>query len=261
MIPFHKYQAAGNDFVIIDNREGEYNLTIEQIKHFCDRRFGVGSDGLLFLERSERADFAMRFFNPDGSSGMMCGNGGRCMVAFAQGVEACGESCTFEAPDGIHSARRVEGGIELQMCDVQKPLLYGDGLHLDTGTSHFVTFVENLEDLDLDTEGWKLRNDKRFAQFNGCNVNFVRVDSRNHISIRTYERGVEAETLACGTGVTAAALSVALIQSFEDGKHRIEVSAMGGNLSVSFVKSGESFSSVSLTGKANFVFAGVAPCM
>ncbi len=256
MISFHKYQGAGNDFVIIDNRNGEIFLSSGQIRRLCDRKFGVGADGLMLLERSERADFAMSFFNPDGSSGMMCGNGGRCMVAFAKAVGACGEDCIFEAPDGIHRAKIQKGKVELQMCDVQKPLFYEDGVHLDTGTSHFVRFVEDLNAVDIENDGRKLRYDERFAAFNGCNVNFVKIESRNSISIRTYERGVEAETLACGTGVTAAALVAALKQGFEDGKHHMEVSARGGELSVGFKKCGESFFEITLTGGAEFVFSG-----
>lgn len=255
-IEFHKYEGAGNDFVMLDNRSGDLSLSTAQLKKLADRHFGVGSDGVILIEQSQEADFAMRFFNPDGTGGMMCGNGGRCAVRFAHSLNACGESCVFLAPDGIHRAEITQEGIVLAMRTPSLPISFAEGVHLDTGTSHFVTFVSDLEEVDVQTLGRRLRCDERFARFGGCNVNFVNVNGRNDISVRTYERGVEAETLACGTGVTAAALATALKQGFADGRHQIRVHASGGELAVGFTKYGETFTHVSLRGDARFVFKG-----
>ena len=255
-IDFHKYEGAGNDFVMLDNRLGELSLTSTQLKKLCNRHFGVGSDGVILIERCQEADFAMRFFNPDGTGGMMCGNGGRCAVRFARSLNACGDSCVFLAPDGIHRAEITTEGIVLGMRQPSSPVGFEEGIYLDTGTSHFVTFVPDLEHTDFETLGRKLRYDERFVRFGGCNVNFVNVNGRNDISVRTYERGVEAETLACGTGVTAAALATALKQGFADGRHQIRVHASGGELAVGFTKCGETFTHVSLRGDARFVFKG-----
>ena len=255
-IKFHKYQGAGNDFILIDNRKGEINLNSEQIKHLCNRHFGIGSDGLILLENSDKEDFAMRFFNPDGSSGMMCGNGGRCIVSFAKLLGLFEKKCSFEAPDGVHHGE-IEGDmVRLQMSDTAMPTFFEDGMHLDTGTSHFVVFTDNLEGVDICSEGRKLRFDQRFDKFGGCNVNFVKPEGKNQIAIRTYERGVEDETLACGTGITASALATSIKQKFEDGFHTIKVSAKGGELSVEFNKSKDKFSNIVLCGKGEKIFCG-----
>ena len=255
-IRFHKYQGAGNDFVIIDNRNTHYDFTESQIQHLCNRHFGVGSDGLILLEESEKADFAMRFFNPDGSSGMMCGNGGRCIIAYAAAAGLFEKNCIFEAPDGIHKGRMEEDGISLQMLNPTRITTFPDGIYMNTGTSHFVHFVDNLESLDLEAQGRKFRYDLRFEQYNGCNANFVRLENDDSISIRTYERGVEAETLACGTGITAAAIATAIKQNKTDGKHITTVLARGGKLQLCYTKQGNDFSEVFLKGRADFVFLG-----
>lgn len=255
-IKFHKYQGAGNDFILIDNRKGEINLNSEQIKHLCNRHFGIGSDGLILLEESDKEDFAMRFFNPDGSSGMMCGNGGRCIVSFAKLLGLFETKCSFEAPDGVHHGE-IEGDmVRLQMSDTAMPTFFEDGMHLDTGTSHFVVFTDNLEGVDICSEGRKLRFDQRFDKFGGCNVNFVKPEGKNQIAIRTYERGVEDETLACGTGITASALATSIKQKFENGFHTIKVSAKGGELSVEFNKNKDKFSNIVLCGKGEKIFCG-----
>ncbi len=255
-IEFHKYQGAGNDFVIIDNRKLHYNFTESQIQNLCERHFGIGSDGLILLEESKSSDFAMQFFNPDGSGGMMCGNGGRCIIAFASAAGLFERDCVFEAADGMHKGRVDEDGISLQMVNPALITTFADGIYLNTGTSHFVRFVDDLEQLDIETEGRKLRYDTRFEQYKGCNANFISIENDNTVSIRTYERGVEAETLACGTGITAAAIALALKQNKPDGRYNTAILARGGKLQVSFCKQGNTFSEVYLKGGAEAVFHG-----
>ena len=173
-VSFDKYQGTGNDFVMIDNRNDEYFFSKDDIIKLCRPHFGIGSDGLIILEKSQNTNFSMRFFNPDGSDGMMCGNGGRCVVAFAKKLGIIEDTCTFEAPDGIHYAKIINGDISLQMSNPHFITFHDDGIYMNTGTSHFVCFVEDLENIDVELEGRKLRHDKRFDKYFGCNVNFVK---------------------------------------------------------------------------------------
>ncbi|MBR1770124.1 MAG: diaminopimelate epimerase [Bacteroidales bacterium] len=272
LIPFFKYEGAGNDFVIIDNRELNLCLDKRIVSFICDRHYGIGSDGLMILENvvktavnsndigpCERSvDFAMKFYNPDGSGGMMCGNGGRCIVRFVKDrglIES--DKTIFLAPDGLHEAEILKtGNISLKMKDVDLFETYADGRWLDTGTSHFVKKTENLISADVFAEGRKLRYDVRFQKHNGANINFYEETAPCFLFIRTYERGVENETLACGTGITAAALSYSVDKNLPDGSHIVSVKTKNDALQVSFNKTGNSFRNIYLTGPAKKVFEG-----
>lgn len=251
---FYKYQGTGNDFVILDNRNGQYNdLTNAQVHQLCDRRFGIGADGLMLLNTQEGYDFGMKYYNADGNEGSMCGNGGRCLVAFARKMGLDKETLRFLAVDGPHEASLNDAAwVNLKMQDVdyveQGPAYY----YLNTGSPHFVKYVNNLETLDVYSEGRQIRYNDRFAA-EGTNVNFVQ-PTEGGIYVRTYERGVEDETYSCGTGVTAAALTFAgeALQSYV-----IPVQTLGGQLEVKFEKTGErTFRNIWLCGPAKLVFEG-----
>ncbi|MEN9684453.1 MAG: hypothetical protein RLZZ28_239 [Bacteroidota bacterium] len=250
---FYKYQGTGNDFVIMDNREGQIVLTTEQISHLCDRRFGIGADGLMLLNSREGFDFEMLYFNADGREASMCGNGGRCLTRFAYDMGIQKDDFRFVAVDGIHEATVGEHGwIQLKMKDVTSIEEYHGDFILDTGSPHYVKSVGDVRKLNVYHEGREIRYSNRF-EGNGINVNFVENDDKK-IIVRTYERGVEDETFSCGTGVTAAALVFA---HNENGFNRIEVQTKGGHLAVEFDKTGDtSFENIWLCGPAIFVFKG-----
>ncbi len=255
---FYKYHGAGNDFVLFDARKNDINLSVEQITKLCDRHFGVGADGVILLKKTPMADFEMAFYNPDGTSGMMCGNGGRCITMFARHIGVSNNSVfSFLASDGMHFARVVdEKTVALKMTNTDKLEIMEDGIWIDTGTSHFVTFVKDLSKADVVAKGRKLRYEARFEKHNGTNVDFVAISKTNDISVRTYERGVEDETLACGTGIVASALVYSIKKKLKDGKHSINVNTLHDNLTVEFEKNGNSFSSIMLIGSAVKVFEG-----
>lgn len=284
----YKYQGAGNDFLIADNREGkiresegilygsndrgeEWSLAIADI---CDRRYGVGADGLMLLEESREWDFRMTYFNSDGSGGMMCGNGGRCIVAFAADLGIT--HFDFEAADGFHTAEilNVSGGtktVRLKMKDVEGIMHFetlsgvesrSDGYFLDTGTRHYVRMVDGVEDYDVVAEGREIRYSSDLQPV-GANVNFVE-PFEGGIKVRTYEKGVEDETFACGTGIVASAIASYVsgvpYVSVQDGRVLYEVSAKKDNLAVDFRvnRTGDAvfFEDVWLTGPASYV-AGI----
>ena len=260
----YKYQGAGNDFVVVDNRRGEADfLTPRDIRRLCDRRFGVGADGLMTLCHSDVADFEMHYYNADGPEGTMCGNGGRCLVAFASHMGI--SRFSFTACDGPHEAQVLaqEGNcstVRLKMRDVPGVEWLPDGCLLDTGSTHFIQWHSDLEHFDVDGEGKRLRWDPRFP--NGANVNFVE-PCGDHLFVRTYERGVEAETWACGTGATASAIASYLhgekcfTSADENGAKRIKfvIYTLGGRLAVDFFAGKDgSFRDVWLTGPATRVF-------
>ncbi len=255
-INFYKYQGAGNDFVMIDNRTGNFKNDTKLINWLCDRRFGIGGDGLILLEESSQveAHFKMTYFNADGRQSTMCGNGGRCIVAFAQFLGIIKDECIFEAIDGLHEAS-IEGDdiVNLKMIDVDDVTQSSQDCFLDTGSPHHIKFVDNLEAINIQVEGAALRYSDRYKTFGGANINFVEVRNSD-LNIRTYERGVEAETLACGTGITAAALAAALKFNLESPIH---VKAIGGDLSVNFRRKASKFKDVWLNGPAQQVFKGV----
>ncbi len=271
LLHFYKYEGAGNDFIIIDNRKANIVLDKENIVFLCLRHFGIGADGLMFLEtpdreseyfsnngKNVRADFAMRFFNPDATSEMMCGNGGRCMVKFAFDIGAIQNNVTtFLAPDGIHEAEILPNGdIAIEMRDVGDFEHYTEGIWCNTGASHFVVQSENLQKEDVFNRGRMLRYDSRFDKYKGTNVNFYSVKSQNHLLVRTYERGVENETLACGTGMVATALCHALKTNIKDGEGLINVSTRYNDLQVKFLKTKNIFTDVYLIGPSKKVFEG-----
>lgn len=255
IIKFHKYQGTGNDFVILDNRAGEYNnLTEKQIRRMCDRRFGIGGDGFILLSNKQGYDFEMVYFNADGKTSTMCGNGGRCMVKFANDIGIHKYTYHFLATDGEHDAEVDNDGlIRLKMQDISEVDNHGTYAVLNTGSPHFVKFVSDLENIDVVETGRDIRNSKAYKA-EGINVNFVEGISEDMIFVRTYERGVEDETLSCGTGVTAAAI----VSAHNDkGFNRVEVKTLGGNLSVEYNKIDEDhYDNVWLCGSAEFVFKG-----
>lgn len=272
----YKYQGAGNDFVIFDNRNNEYDLTPQQIKLLCDRRFGIGADGMMLLGHSDEYDFSMRYFNADGYEGSMCGNGGRCLVAFAahRGIK----KFEFNAIDGYHTAEVLDFTphrciVKLKMKDLEACDKYSEKAYfLNTGSPHYVEFVEDVANYPVDEKGKYWRYHQDFE--GGTNVNFVELKDKC-INVRTYERGVEAETFACGTGVTASSIASYLYSPDKGytekqcaavcpngGKCedielvKYDIHALGDDLQVNFKynKSSKTFTDVYLTGPATFVF-------
>lgn len=248
----YKYQGTGNDFVLVDNREKNISLTTEQIKWLCNRRFGIGADGLILLELEPGIDFKMVYFNSDGKESSMCGNGGRCITAFAKYLGIINTEAKFLAIDGIHEAKIDTDLVSLKMNDVRQVEVGENYFYLNTGSPHYVKFVNNLEEFNVFKEGKKIRNNDRFV-FEGTNVNFIeKID--HELFVRTYERGVESETLSCGTGVTAAAL-VAALKGVSTDKNNCAIKTLGGHLNVKFDKVLENtFYNIWLQGPATFVF-------
>jgi len=255
-IEFYKYQGTGNDFILLDNRKNVYDpITSFQVKQLCDRHFGVGADGLMLLNNKEGYDFEMIYFNADGNPGSMCGNGGRCLVKFAADLGIKKKEYHFLAVDGPHRAEIDfdKKEISLKMQDVNEVQFSFDHYVLNTGSPHYVKYVKDAAETDVVSEGRKIRNSKPFAE-KGVNVNFVEVISDDEIFVRTYERGVENETLSCGTGITASALVTA---HNDIGFNRVEVKTTGGNLNVEFEKMSDTqFENIWLSGPAELVFTG-----
>jgi len=250
---FYKYQGTGNDFIILDNRKKQIFLNTEQIAKLCDRHFGVGADGLMLLEEAAGYDFRMVYYNSDGRESTMCGNGGRCMTAFAHKLGLLKDEANFVAIDGPHKANIIPHGlVSLCMNDVSNISISDTYTILNTGSPHYVLWVKNVKDMDIYTGGHKIRNQPEF-QPDGINVNFVEKDG-DELWVRTYERGVEDETLSCGTGVTASAIASTGVHK---GEYHKVVNTPGGALNVSFIKdTGTSAKNVVLTGPAEFVFSG-----
>lgn len=255
ILTFYKYQGTGNDFVIIDNRSLIFDKTnCKNIAKLCDRRFGIGADGLILLENHDTTDFKMVYFNADGNQSSMCGNGGRCIVAFAKFLGIIKHKTTFMAVDGLHNAEIENGIIKLQMQNVATIETYDNYQFLDTGSPHHVALVSDLENLDVKTKGAAIRYGKPYNNA-GTNVNFVKQIEANTFAVRTYERGVEDETLSCGTGVTAVAL--AMHKSEKTASNSIVLKVEGGQLEVSFnAKPDGSYNNIWLIGPATQVFKG-----
>ncbi|MES2544443.1 MAG: diaminopimelate epimerase [Bacteroidota bacterium] len=268
-ITFYKYQGTGNDFVMIDNRQGFFpKNNIELIAHLCDRRFGIGGDGLILLENDVipstviakneaiaiATDFRMVYYNSDGNPSSMCGNGGRCLVAFAKKLEVIKNEATFMATDGLHYATIDENGIvSLQMIDVDAIKITPEFSFLDTGSPHHVQLVEDVKNVDVKTRGAFIRYSDMYGNA-GSNVNFVTQKEADRFAVRTYERGVEDETLSCGTGVTAVA--IAMRKTGKTNSDSIQLDVEGGKLTVSFTYKEDKFTNVFLKGPAEFVFEG-----
>lgn len=251
---FHKYQGTGNDFILIDDRREQFDPRRQDlVARLCHRRFGIGADGLILLRNAADADFEMVYFNADGRPSTLCGNGGRCIVRFAHKLGLFDTHTTFRAADGLHSAFLEGGVIHLHMQDV-RDIQTGQGYHfVHTGSPHHVQFVRQLEDFPVFEEGKKIRHHERYRQIGGTNANFVEVLAEPFsLFVRTFERGVEDETYSCGTGVTAAALA-AFPQA---ASATIEVRTLGGELAVSFVRSGGLYHDIYLIGPAQEVFEG-----
>lgn len=252
-IHFNKYQGTGNDFVVIDNRNGQFIKSQKSIQLICDRKFGIGADGLILLESSVNHDFKMVYFNADGNEGSMCGNGGRCIVAFARKLGILKNETWFEAIDGLHYATIENGIISLKMNDVSVIENKESSLFLDTGSPHHIEFNESIEDLDVFKLGSSIRYSDIYGP-EGTNVNFVEQTAPNEFKVRTYERGVENETLACGTGVTAVALAAHHTKKTPDST--VKIAVLGGQLEVSFKLTDTVYTDIYLTGPAQFVFEG-----
>lgn len=253
-VNFFKYQASGNDFVIIDNRTNFFNKNdTKLIACLCDRRFGIGADGLILLESSTDFDFKMIYFNADGRESSMCGNGGRCIVAFARRLGIIKNVTTFIAIDGPHEAKIEASQISLKMLDVKSIEHTAGGIVLDTGSPHYVSMCKDLDNLNVQIEGAKIRNTKPFEK-DGINVNFVNpIDSEN-FAMRTYERGVEGETLSCGTGATAVA--IAMHASQKTNSNCITLQTQGGDLEVQFIYKDASYVDIWLRGSVHHVYNG-----
>lgn len=261
-IPFEKYHGTGNDFIMIDGRNNDFPIyDFALIKAMCKSKFGIGADGLIVITESEKAAFEMHYFNADGKPGSMCGNGGRCAVAFAAKHNFFDKNkIDFLAFDGLHHAQvdaamahRKFVEVSLGMSNVNKYEWIGDDIFLDTGSPHYVTFEHVISNIDVVHAGRKIRHNPRFDA-TGVNVNFVET-GHDTISVRTYERGVENETLSCGTGVTASAIATAIMQKKEGDLH-FSVKTLGGNLEVSFARNKDLFSNIILKGPATHVFNG-----
>ena len=253
---FYKYQGTGNDFVILDNREKQYNhINPKQVKAICDRRFGVGADGLMLLNLKEGYDFEMIYYNADGNPSTMCGNGGRCLVKFAYDMGIHKFTYRFLAIDGVHEAELDKNNhIRLKMQDVDSVEMHATFAVLNTGSPHYIKYADNVSDIKVVEMGKQIRNSPTYSDMGGINVNFVENTGQDSIFVRTYERGVEDETLSCGTGVTAASLMSA---HNERGFNRVEVKTKGGLLSVEFNKTSETtFKDIWLCGPATFVYKG-----
>jgi diaminopimelate epimerase len=253
ILPFYKYQGTGNDFIIIDNRKLPIKkLEKETIEKWCDRRFGIGSDGVILIQEKEGKNFEMIYYNSDGSQSL-CGNGSRCAVAFAKELGIVDDKISFEAYDGVHDALLKRDSISIKMNDVKNIEINNDFYFVNTGSPHYVKFVTDIKNYDVYEEGKKIRYSERFKE-KGTNVNFIEW-KENYLFVRTYERGVENETLSCGTGVTASALVAASKGLAGDG--HCDIKTKGGYLKVLFSKKkDDSFTDIWLEGPAEFVFKG-----
>ena len=255
LLEFYKYQGTGNDFVMIDNRSNFFPKENTQlVAHLCDRRFGIGADGLILLDNDTDTDFRMVYYNSDGNLSSMCGNGGRCLVAFAKKLNIIQNETTFIATDGLHYATVAEDGIvSLQMIDVEEIKSTSEYSFLNTGSPHHVQLVADLEHYNVKENGAAIRYGALYGK-PGSNVNFVKKIDATTFALRTYERGVEDETLACGTGATAVAIAMNSIgQTY---LNTININVEGGKLAVSFDKNNGKYSNVFLKGPAEFVFKG-----
>ena len=253
-VKFYKYQGTGNDFVMIDNRA--YGLTKEReaIEKLCNRRFGIGGDGLIYLQEKAGYDFEMVYFNSDGNESSMCGNGGRCLIQFARHLGVITTHCKFMAIDGEHEGQiLIDGTVSLKMKDVEAIENYNSDYVLNTGSPHYVQFVNGVNNLKVVDEAQKIRYNERFAA-EGINVNFAEKKSANELFVRTYERGVEGETLSCGTGVVASALAFA--SKTGTITNEVNLETLGGKLQVKFEELGRSYRNIYLIGPAERVFEG-----
>lgn len=255
-LTFYKYEGAGNDFVVLDDRKIQFpEKRADLVKFICDRRFGIGADGLMLLRPQHGYDYNMIYFNADGIESTMCGNGGRCLAAFAHKLGIIDNKTVFMAADGVHEAELISDNyVRLKMIDVTYVETGEDYYFLNTGVPHYVKFFPSIEKLDVFNEGRKIRYSERFAA-QGTNVDFVQEFS-DHISVRTYERGVENETLACGTGIVASVICAGIRKGINHNSFSSKVEALGGQLKVDFFRDDNKITNVWLEGPATFVFEG-----
>ena len=254
-LEFYKYQGTGNDFVMVDNRSHFFpKENIELIAHLCNRRFGIGGDGLILLENDTDTDFKMVYYNSDGNQSSMCGNGGRCLVAFAKELGVIENKSTFIATDGLHHATISDDGlVSLQMIDVIDVKVNPDYVFMNTGSPHHVQMVDDLENYNIKENGARIRYGDLYGK-EGSNINFVKQVDDTTFSLRTYERGVEDETLSCGTGATAVAIAMNVLGNTDASA--VNLNVQGGKLIVSFDRYDNIFTKVTLKGPAEFVFKG-----
>jgi len=256
LLPFSKYQATGNDFIMIDNRNkiiSKYDTKL--FAQWCHRRFGIGADGLILLENDQMSDFKMVYFNADGNQSTMCGNGGRSIVQFAKQLGIIQNSTTFMAIDGLHEASiHPDGLVQLKMTDVKEVQIQATHCFLNTGSPHHVELTKDVANLDVPKIGAKVRYSGMYGEA-GANVNFVEPINENTFILRTYERGVEDETYSCGTGATAAA--IAMYHTKQTNQKEIHLKVVGGNLKVQFTPTENGYAQVYLTGPAQKVFDGL----
>jgi diaminopimelate epimerase len=251
---FYKYQGTGNDFVMIDNRQQIFDKNdTKRVAFLCDRRFGIGADGLILLENHPEYDFKMVYYNADGNESSMCGNGGRCLVAFAKQLGVITNQAVFEAIDGLHHAKIDGNMVQLQMLDVDTIEKHEKHVFLNTGSPHHVQFESEIENFNIKIKGAKIRYGAPYNEA-GSNVNFVKKLSDEAFRVRTYERGVEDETLSCGTGVTAVAIAMHYLG--ETNKKQVTLQVEGGELKVCFDVQNNTYNNVWLIGPATFVFKG-----
>jgi diaminopimelate epimerase len=252
MSKFYKYQGTGNDFIMIDNRQDWFDSSQKYVESLCHRRFGIGADGLILIEKSDDFDFKMKYYNANGYEGSMCGNGGRCAVRFAADLGIFKQSTNFLAIDGKHTATLEGSEVSLGMIDVLEIIDEENGYFLDTGSPHLIIFVKNVGELDVKSLGSTIRYSDYWMGRGGVNVNFVEILNQDLIKVRTYERGVEDETYSCGTGVTAATI----VSSVKKGLlNAVSIQTLGGLLNVSF-KGINTYSEIYLQGPALRVFEG-----
>jgi diaminopimelate epimerase len=255
MSDFYKFHGSGNDFIMLDGRQGNEMLSPETVAFLCHRHFGIGADGLIVVALKEGYDFEMIYFNSDGSPALMCGNGARCAAAFASMLGISGKNPVFLAGDGPHRAKIIQNPendwiVEISMGNVLMPLYFGKQTEINTGTPHLVNIVDDVNKIDVIAEGRRIRYSDKYSE-KGINVDWLGFDN-NLIKVRTYERGVENETLSCGTGVTACAVVAALATE----KSTFKIETRGGLLSVSMKKDKDLFRDIVLTGPVKFVFKG-----
>ncbi|MBC8147958.1 MAG: diaminopimelate epimerase [Bacteroidetes bacterium] len=257
-LEFFKYEGTGNDFIIIDNRSLCIKLKESDIAFLCDRKLGIGADGLMLLQNHNLCDFEMLYFNSDGKQSTMCGNGGRCISAFANYLGISSGNLSFDAIDGEHLAKvkKLDNKVsivDLKMTDVDTFAMKGKEFFIDSGSPHHIKFVKDIENYNVFKKGEKIRHSEDYENIGGTNVNFVE-EFENYIFVRTFERGVEDETLSCGTGVTAAAIATAI----KNGENKtFKIKTKGGDLEVQFETSDNIFKNVWLNGAATFVYSGV----
>lgn len=258
-IIFSKYHGLGNDFIIIDNRSNSIDLSGQEVQLLCHRKFGIGSDGIILLEKDRYTDFYMRYYNSDGSEVGMCGNGSRCIGLFAKHL-GFNDNMIFRAQDGLHRLeithfRGCSAIVKVEIIDVGNiEQVTENEYFMNTGVNHIVQIVTNLEDVDVVTQGRKIRYDDKYAQIGGTNANFIEILDTNSIKIRTYERGVENETMACGTGATAAAIATAIYTKTNESP--IKVYTVAGEIKIYFTHGDNYASNIYMEAEAKFVFNG-----